>query len=145
MFNEDDYNHILNTQSMVPDGVINGSQYANIFKSLSNRLENINPLDFSSGIRWIMECVNECYEDGATEMSLSRASDVVTSLAYFCMTLHAAMIELGVSEEYFKHQNESVIPELFAECETIPWYDFSEKINMITDMMDKKGESETNE
>lgn len=147
MFNDDDVNHMMNSNTRVPDGVINGLQYAEIFKELNGYLESTNTQDFQSGIRWIMNCVNACYEEESTEFSKSRAADVVTALAYFCMTMQTGLTALGQAEEYFRHQNEEVIPQLFAECESIPWYDFSEEVKMLAamDNDDENGEDSIGE
>lgn len=141
MFNEDDVTHMMNNQTRIPDGIINGKQYADIFKTLSNDLESTNPDDFQSGIRWIMNCVNACYED-QNVWSKTKSADVVTALAYFSMTMLKGLIELGEAENYFTYQNEEVIPQLFSECETIPWYDFSEDIKRMAEADMENGEDD---
>lgn len=145
MFNDDDVNHMMNSNTRVPDGVINGLQYAEIFKELNGYLESTDTQDFQSGIRWIMNCVNACYVEESTEFSKSRAADVVTALAYFCMTMQTGLTALGQAEEYFKHQNEEVIPQLFAECESIPWYDFSDEVKSLMNLFDESEGEGTSE
>lgn len=133
MFDEDDVNHMMNNNTRIPDGIINGSQYAQIFKTLSNSLENTDTQDFQSSIRWVMNCINECYENDSNLFSKERAADVVTSLAYLSMTLCNGIAELGYKNDFFEHQNSQVIPQLDKECETIPWYDFSDEIKKLAE------------
>lgn len=141
MFDDNDYENMINTSIRVPDAIIDGRQYADIFKKLSDLLENTDGSQYESNILWIMRCVNECFESndstGITSFSDSRAADVVTALAYFCMTMSVAMDDAGMKQQYFQHQNETVIPQLFSECETIPYYDFSKDIKALEDEDDK--------
>jgi hypothetical protein len=142
MFDEDDVNHMVNSNTRIPDGVINGSQYADIFKTLSEMLEKTNTKDFQESIRWVMGCINECYNNDDNLFSKEKAADVVTSLAYLAMTLCNGIDELGYKGDFFEHQNTEVIPQLFKECETIPWYDFSDDIKKLVEQ--EKLEEEEN-
>lgn len=141
MFDHDDYEDMVNSTSKVPDGIIDGTQYAKIFDTLNTMLENVKPGEYHSNILWVMNCINECYPDSEhgekVEFDKSRAADVVTSLAYFSMTMLAALDELGVRNEYFDHQKNTVIPQLFSECESIPWYDFTSQIKEAQDLSDE--------
>lgn len=141
MFDDNDYDNMINTGIRVPDAIIDGRQYAEIFKTLSEFLENTDGSKYESNILWIMRCINECFETdestGVTEFNQSKASDVVTALSYFCMTMSVAMDDAGMKEQYFQHQNETVIPQLFSECETIPYYDFSKDLKELDGEDDK--------
>ena len=139
LFEDDDAAKLAGTSMRVPDGIIDGKQYAEIFRDLSGVLEKAHPGDYHANISWIMHCINECYEDngnGVSEFSKSKAADVITALAYFSMTMSALLYDLEAKNGYFEHQNEVVIPQLMAECQTIPWYDLSDEVKKLTEQME---------
>jgi hypothetical protein len=135
MFDEDDQERMMSNETRVPDGVIDGSAYAEIFVSLHNSLKKMNPDDqYFSHVRWVMECINQCYEFEEGEVAVfvkEKASDVVTALAYFTMTMHSALHQIGVLDQYIDHQEKEVIPQMLKECGAIPWYDFSKDLKNL--------------
>lgn len=133
MFDDSDHEFMMHNEDRVPDGVIDGTHYAQKFVKLASLFGDIED-DFSSHIRWIMECVNECYDPdltGPESFSKEDAIDTVTVLSYMVMTMKTLLIRNGIHEEYVEYLNEEVVPKMVEECEAIPWYDFSEEIKKI--------------
>lgn len=135
MFDDSDQERMMADDTRIPDGVIDGSPYAKIFVSLHESLKKIQPDNqYFSHVKWVMDCINECYDFVEGEVAVfvkEKASDVVTALAYFTMTMHSLLSEVGVLDDYFEHQDTKVIPQMMAECGAIPWYDMSDEIRAI--------------
>lgn len=139
MFDDQDPERLANVDMTIPDGIIDGTQYANIMESLVNSLSELDTSQYVSGITWVMRCVNECYptEEGSdqTKVSPSRATDAITALAYLVMTM-TELIDDDDFKDYITHQQNVVIPDLFESCKTIPYYDINDDVNRILEMMD---------
>lgn len=139
MFDDQDPERLANVDMTIPDGIIDGTQYANIMENIINSLSELDTSQYVSGITWVMRCVNECYptDEGSdqTKISPSRATDAVTALAYLVMTM-TEVIDEDDFKEYIRHQQEVVIPELYDGCKTIPYYDINDDVNRILEMMD---------
>jgi hypothetical protein len=151
VFDDDDAESLFNADQRIPDGIIDGTQYAEIFKNLVGHMKKIKPESYMTNITWIMSAMNECYNDdengNGTEIDKTRATDVITALSYFVMTLITSMDE-EVFEEYIRIQEEEVIPDLFQNAETIPYYDMSKEISGLLeffDEIDELGDNETND
>ena len=151
VFDDDDAENLFNAEQRIPDGIIDGTQYAVIFKNLVGHMKKLESESYMANITWIMSAMNECYEDdengNGTEIDKTRATDVITALSYFVMTLVNSMDE-EVFEEYIRIQEEEVIPDLFENAETIPYYDMSKEISGLLeffDEMDELGDNETND
>lgn len=151
MFNDDDAKHLFNAEQRIPDGIIDGTQYANIFKKLLDYIKKIDPESYISNITWIMSAMNECYRDDenitSVEIDKTKATDVVTALSYFVMTL-VGFMDKDNFEEYIRVQEEEVIPDLFKNAETIPYYDMSNEIKGMIEFFDsieKLGDDEIDE
>ena len=142
MFDDDDAKKMSFTRR-IPDGIIDGSQYANIFQKLFNDLKEIKQDDGISNMTWIMKCVNECYKDnnnGTSSVDASQATDTVTALAYFVMTLIRGIDERDL-EEYYRFHEEEVIPDMMANAQTIPWYDIMDEVKAMMDFFDDLDDS----
>jgi len=151
VFDDDDAEHLFNAEQRIPDGIIDGTQYAVIFKNLVGHMKKLESESYMANITWIMSAMNECYEDdengNGTEIDKTRATDVITALSYFVMTLVNSMDE-EIFEEYIRIQEEEVIPDLFKNAETIPYYDMSKEISGLLeffDEIDELGDNETND
>jgi hypothetical protein len=137
MFDDDDAERMMNTGS-IPDGIIDGSQYAEVFQNLISNMKEIDQESQVSNMTWVMRCVNECYqdnEDGTSTFSNTRASDTVTALGYFVMTLIRGLDEEYL-EEYFRFHDEEVIPDMVANAQTIPWYDIKDEVKALMDLFE---------
>lgn len=139
MFNDEDPERLANADMSIPDGIIDGTQYANILKNLIDNLGELDPSSYVSGITWVMRAVNECYPQGDevdhTKVDASKATDAVTGLAYIILTM-SEIIDEQDFKDYIEHQKGTVIPELFESCETIPYYDINNDVNRIMEMLD---------
>ena len=151
MFDDDDAKHLFNAEQRIPDGIIDGTQYANIFKNLLNHMKKLESESYLANITWIMSAMNECYGDeengNGSEIDKTRATDVITALSYFVMTLVNSFDEDDF-QEYIRIQEEEVIPDLFENAETIPYYDMSKEIQELMeffDDIDKLGDEEIDE
>ena len=91
VFDDDDAKHLFNAEQRIPDGIIDGTQYANIFKNLLDHMKKLESESYLANITWIMSAMNECYGNeehvNIYEIDKTRATDVVTALSYFVMTL----------------------------------------------------------
>ena len=140
MFDDDDAENLVNAEIRIPDGIIDGTQYAEIFARLVRYMKEINPESYVSNITWIMKTMNECYEDSTdengSEIVKSRATDTITALSYFVMTLIASLGEEAFAE-YIRIQEEEVIPDLFDNASTIPFYDINKEVNGLLEFFDE--------
>lgn len=146
MFSDDDAEK-MSFHGRIPDGIIDGSQYANIFETLFNALKEIDKEESISNMTWIMKCVNECYKDNGDNTSsvdASRATDTVTALAYFVMTLIRGIDDDDLQDYYRFHESE-VIPDMNANAKTIPWYDILDEVKALVDLLDEENGLETYE
>lgn len=122
MFNDDDADKIANMDNLIPDGIIDGSQYAMIVSNIVGYLSEVEKGDYISGITWVMRCVNECYDPETNQVSTSRSTDVATAMSYVLLTMLDCVEDEALSE-FIRIQKEEVIPELIESSTTIPYYD----------------------
>jgi len=148
VFDDDDAENLANADLRIPDGIIDGTQYAEIFSRLVGYMKEINPSSYVSNITWIMRTMNECYEDSENEDSanviVSRATDTVTALSYFVMTL-ITFIDTDDFAEYIRMQEEEVVPDLFDNAATIPFYDMKKEVNQMLKFFDEEGDEQVND
>ncbi len=136
LFDDNDPERLANFSGAVPDGLIDGTQYAGIVDRISENLANLEPGDYLSSITFVMHCVNECYEPNASGAVVpSRATDTVTALAYFVMTMAEAM-DIDDLQEYIQYQRETVVPELNSTSTAIPFYDVTQDVKAVLELFD---------
>jgi len=148
VFDDDDAENLANADLRIPDGIIDGTQYAEIFSRLVGYMKEIDPTSYVSNITWIMRTMNECYEDSENEdganVIVSRATDTVTALSYFVMTL-ITFIDTDDFAEYIRMQEEEVVPDLFNNAATIPFYDMNKEVNQMLKFFDEEGDEQVND
>ena len=150
LFNDDDPERLANFEGSIPDGFIDGSQYAKIVRNITGYIDDLKPDDYVSGITFVMKCVNECYEDDTgdesviSKISNDRAVDTVTALSYFVLTL-CEQLEEDHLKQYVQHHYDEVLPELDGNAQTIPFYDISSNVNDFIEMLDNLDESESDD
>lgn len=145
MFDDDDAEK-MSFKGRIPDGIIDGTQYSDIFQNIYAALKKIDKEDSISNVTWIMSCVNECYKDNGDNTSSvdnSKATDTVTALAYFVMTLIRGVDDEDL-DEYYRFHEEEVIPDMVANSKTIPWYDIMDEVKSMVDFFEsiENGEDE---
>lgn len=135
MFDEDDQNFLANTEGLVPDGLVDASQYADIMSNILENLKNLDPNNYMSTVSWVVNCVNQCYsnDNGIHSVDASKATDTVTALAYFILSM-ASHIDEDQWDSFISHNNENVIPELVATAPAMPFYDLDDKVNEMLEM-----------
>ena len=134
MFNDDDLEKILNTSELIPDGVIDGSQYAQIIGNIVDYLSQIEVGDYTSGVTWVMRCVNECYDSNTGKVDNSRATDVATALAYVLLTM-LSIVDEDDLYEFIRIQKDDIVPELIRTADAVPYYDMTDEFSEIVDGM----------
>lgn len=139
MFDNHDAEHLAGIDKRIPDGIIDGTQYAEIFSNLVEYMKKINPESYLSNITWIMSAMNECYSpvDNGSDSGIdkTRATDTITALSYFVMTL-IAILDKEDFDEYIRIQVEEIIPDLKTNAETIPYYNVEDEVKEIMEFMD---------
>ena len=143
MFDSDDINEMLNFKNRVPDGLIDGTTYAEIFTSITNMLDSIDSPEPKQAMMYIAHCINACYDidsNGKTTFSKNRAADAIVALAYHSMMMTVAMEQTGIKEEYFRYTIEEVLPILHEEAGAIPYYSFADEVRSIAKMEDELDE-----
>lgn len=137
MFDDNDPEKLINDESRAPDGLIDGTQYAEIFSRLVENIADIKADSYLSNITFIMKSVNECYSpDDPYEFSKSRSLDAVTALSYFVMTLINSTDDSEFLERYIQVQREEVIPDLNKNAAIIPFYDLENDVNNILNIIE---------
>lgn len=134
MFNDDDLKKILNTNELIPDGVIDGSQYAQIIGHIIDYLSQVEVGDYTSGVTWVMRCVNECYDPNTSKVDNSRATDVATALAYVLLTM-LSIVDEDDLYEFIRIQKDDIVPELIRTSDAVPYYDMTDEFSEIVDGM----------
>lgn len=137
MFDDQDPEKVADFDKRVPDGLIDGTQYAEI---LSNIIENMNKLkqdSYLSNITWIMDCVNESYQKNEPyEFDKTKSLDVITSLSYIVMTLVSAIDDPDFIDNFIEIQKNEVLPDLNSNASMIPFYDIENEVNNILSILD---------
>jgi hypothetical protein len=139
LFDDDDAERLASFEGAIPDGIIDGRQYAGIVKNILEHLSELKADDYVSGMTFVMRCVNECYywdeESNSQKVNITKAVDTVTALSYYILTLRDI-----IHDDDFAHfiqiQNDEVIPEIMSGAETIPYYDISKFDDAINGMLD---------
>jgi len=132
MFDDNDPEKLINDESRVPDGLIDGTQYAEIFSRLVDNIADIKNDSYLSNITFVMKSVNECYShDEPYQFDKTRALDTVTALSYFVMTLVTSNDDTDFIEKYIDIQRKDIIPDLNMNAKIIPFYDIQEDVDNI--------------
>ena len=125
MFDKDDPERLAQHSDSVPDGLIDGTQYAQIIENITDALTNLKMNDYVSGITFVMNCVNQCYDaDSKGVINPLKAVDTATALAYFVMSLADALdqVDPELLEEYIQHHQDVVVPQINANKTALPFY-----------------------
>jgi hypothetical protein len=140
MFNDDDAENIINMDQRIPDGFIDGSNYARTIVSLIDALESMDD-SYLSSIQWMMTTINECYdeveENGkySSVFNVDKACDTVTALSYIIATTFSKLDD-EQREQFIDEHRKSVIPELLSNAETIPFYDIENDVEHVLNVLD---------
>lgn len=142
MFDDDDPEMLASFDESIPDGIIDGTQYAHILKNLLVSLSELEPDSQVSGIRWVMQCVNECYDhSGQSVVSTTRSTDTVTALGYIIMTM-LDVIDPEDFNDYLDFQMNRVLPEVLSNAEAVPFYNISMDVDDVIKQIQESGEDE---
>ena len=136
---DDDSKEMMDQDVRVPDAFIDGTQYANIFATTVDDLDKFVCNDFQSGLVWMMNCINNVYDeagdDGLSAINTHKCTDTITALSYMVMTLFNSVEDPAFKDEYVAHQKDTIIPSLFKNCKTIPYYDVLNEVIAIDDAL----------
>jgi hypothetical protein len=135
MFDEDDENFLANTDGLVPDGLVDASQYAEIMSNILDNLKNLDPNNYMSTVSWVVNCVNQCYsnEEGVHSVNASKATDTVTALAYFILSM-SSYVDEDRWDDFISHNQDNIIPELLETAPAMPFYDLDDKVSEMLEM-----------
>lgn len=145
LFDENDAKKIANSYEMVPDGVYDASQYGEIISKIFSYLESIDFDQSLSGIQFMMNCINECYDinDSELKFNSSKSNDVVVSLCYFVIN-SLSHFDSETLYEFMKVHREEVIPNAIEDSKALPFYDLRSDTQYIMDILDEVSTSEFN-
>jgi hypothetical protein len=136
MFDENDPELLASFDNSIPDGLIDGSQYAEIVQRLFFELKKLDPDNYLSSITWVMNCVNECYDGDSNQVNTTKAIDVVTALAYYMISMTAA-IDVHEWDRFIEHQETVAIPELMEGASAMPFYDIKDDVENIMNVLEQ--------
>jgi hypothetical protein len=124
-FNEEDYNRMNRSKSEAPDGLIDGGGYLKIFTDFAESIRDLDPNDFNSKIKFMMDVVNPVYINEDGDVDKNYVFDLIT-----CMSFHVIQLLLTGSSlhEDFKNNyidilDREIIPTVTNECEGIPYWE----------------------
>lgn len=123
-FSSDDYENIDKT-NQVPDGLIQGDHYYNVFENFLTELEFLDLFDYQSKVRFMMNIVNPVTNNDGNIVDANYVFDLIT-----CMSFHIVQLFLSgentfdsFKERYLKAIREDILPVIKAECEALPYWE----------------------
>jgi hypothetical protein len=146
MFDKYDAKKIADSYEMIPDGVYDASQYGEIISKVFSYLEGVNFNQEGCGIQFMMDCINECYDisDNESQFNPSKSNDVIISLCYFVIN-SLSHFDDETLNEFMKVHREEVIPNAIEDSKALPFYDFKNDAQYISDILDEISRGEFNE
>lgn len=125
VFSENDFGTINRSQAEMPDGLVDGGRYFEVFKSLAKELGSLDIEDYESKIQFMMNIVNPIYVDDEGEnIDKSYVFDLIT-----CLSFHVIQLLVTSSDfvEDFKNKyidiiESDIMPSLENECKALPYW-----------------------
>lgn len=136
MFDDGDAERLADTFGRVPDGVFDASQYGQIFENIFCCIENIDFNSPTTGIQFMMNCINECYDNDFNDFNNSKATDVIIALSYFVINSLSSFEEDSL-EEFMRIHRDEVIPNAIEETKALPFYDIKNDVLNIMNVLDE--------
>ena len=78
---------------------------------------------------------DEAGDDGLSVVNTHKCTDTITALSYMVMTLFNSVEDPAFKDEYVAHQKDTIIPSLFKNCKTIPYYDVLNEVMAIDEAL----------
>jgi hypothetical protein len=121
LFGDDDFEKFIEkSTNSVPDGVVDGTSYINIFSNFANYLAMLDPEDEQSRVLFMMNTMNLIDNNDPTS-----AYEVLSACCYHVVTLLSAGIfyNENFKEIYMKMVYDEIIPNLSENASTMPYWD----------------------
>lgn len=127
IFDDNDFNSVQKALTEMPDGMIDGSHYYELFCDFLEHLERLDILDSESKVKFMMGVINHVYtfdENDEKVFNGQYITDLVSCLCFHLMTL----IQIGYTFNYdFKNQyvmylQEEVMPVVKEETKSMPYW-----------------------
>jgi hypothetical protein len=124
-FNEKDYEKINQSKTDAPDGLINGSHYLQVFKNMIENLDELDPEDFSSKMKFMMDVVNPIYTDDDESINKTYVFDLVTCMSFHViqLLLVGSTLNSAFKDTYMGFIKDDILPTISSECEGIPYWE----------------------
>lgn len=124
LFSEDDFKKIKKSELDMPDGLVDGNHYLEVFQDFAKYLEELDVTDYESKVKFMMNIVNPVFVGDTEEVNTVYVFDLIT-----CMSFHIVQLIVsanGFNEEfknkYIEILHDDIIPSVKSECEGIPYW-----------------------
>jgi len=125
MFDESDYENILNNLDAIPDGIFDATSFYEDLKTISNYLEKTDHENQAQKIKMMMDIVNH-YHKIEEDKSFSLDEDKVYSTTV-ALIFHLNHIFSGMEEEsrieYWNNINNDIMPMIRKDSNIMPYWD----------------------
>lgn len=124
-FDEKDYARINQSKSDAPDGLINGAHYLEVFKGMIDNLDVLDPEDFSSKMKFMMDVVNPIYMNDDGTIDKAYVFDLVTCMSFHVIQLFlvGSTLNSTFKDTYMNFIKDDILPTISNECEGIPYWE----------------------
>jgi len=125
MFDDNDYQNIINSLNAIPDGVFDASSFYETLKLVSSYLEKTNHEIEEQKIKMMMDIINN-YHKIQEDNSYLLDEDLVYSTT-IALLFHLSHIFSGMEEdsriEYWENINNDVMPTIEQDSNILPYWD----------------------
>jgi hypothetical protein len=122
MFNQDDFDKIKKYEDIVPDGIMDASDFYEDLSLITSLIEKHEEDNFESRVSIMMKVINNLYDESGTTLDGDKIYGTVISLLFHIHTLLEGMYDEDKAE-YFRTIKEEVLPSLREDVKHLPYWD----------------------
>jgi hypothetical protein len=122
MFSQDDFDKIEKLKDIVPDGIMDASDFCEDLELITNLIAQHEENNFESRVSIMMKVVNNLYEEDGTTLDADKIYSTVISLLFHIHTLLEGMYDED-KQEYFETIKSEVLPSLREDVKTMPYWE----------------------
>lgn len=120
VFDESDFDGVGKKEKEIPDGLIDGSGYVDVFKYLLTHLENLEVDNYESKVKFMMNLVNPVYRENNDSPDMTYVFNLITAMSFHLVHL---LQVAGGSDDYAYAVREQILPHIEREAQAIPYWE----------------------
>lgn len=125
MFDNNDYDKIMNNLNAIPDGIFDATSFYEDLKIISNHLEKTDHNNQEQKIKMMMDIINNYHkieEDKSYSLDEDKVYSTTVALLFHLSHMFSGMIEESITE-YWDNINNDIMPTIQKDSNIMPYWD----------------------